>query len=66
MIDKDEKIKELEIKLQEEIMVKKSEVSLNKELLEKIEKLNLHVETLQDVVEKYSNIIAKLKVTSKQ
>ncbi len=66
MIDKDNKIKELEIKLQEEMFVKKSEVLLNKELLEKIEKLNLHVETLQGIIEDYSNIIAKLRTTSKQ
>ena len=62
MEDKDKKIKELENKLSEEILVKKSEVILNKELLEKIEKQNLHITTLQEINEDYSNQIAKLKV----
>lgn len=62
MEDKDKKIKELEDKLSEEIIVKKSEVLLNKELLEKIEKQNLHITTLQEINEDYSNQIAKLKV----
>ena len=62
MEDKDKKIKELENKLSEEILVKESEVILNKELLEKIEKQNLHITTLQEINEDYSNQIAKLKV----
>jgi len=62
MEDKDKKIKELENKLSEEILVKKSEVILNKGLLEKIEKQNLHITTLQEINEDYSNQIAKLKV----
>ena len=55
------KIKELEEKLQMEMMVKKSEVMLNKELQERIEKLELHKETLIEINEKYSNIISKLR-----
>ena len=65
-MDKDEKIKELEQKLQMETMVKKSEVLLNQELLERIEKLELHKETLIEINEKYSNIIGKLRVRLKK
>lgn len=61
MDEKDKKIKELEDKLNEEIMVKKSEVLLNKELCEKIEKHLLTIETLQEINEDFSNKIAKLR-----
>ena len=49
------RIKELEEKLQMEKMVKKSEVLFNQELKERIEKLELHKETLIEVNEKYSD-----------
>lgn len=65
-MDKDQIIKELEEKLQMEIMVKKSESLLNQELLERIEKLELHKETLIEINEKYSNIIGKLRVRLKK
>lgn len=55
------KIKELEEKLQMEKMVKKSEVELNKELLERIEKHQLHIETLIKINEEYSITIGKLR-----
>jgi CII-binding regulator of phage lambda lysogenization HflD len=60
------KIKELEEKLQMETMVKRSEVMLNEELQERIEKLELHKETLIEINEKYSNIISKLRNRLKQ
>ena len=60
------KIKELEEKLQMETMVKYSEVLLNKELQERIEKLELHKETLIEINEKYSDIIGRLRVRLKQ
>lgn len=59
------KIKELEEKLQMEIMVKKSEVLLNKELQERIEKHQLHIETLIEINEKYSDTIGKLRARLK-
>jgi len=59
------KIKELEEKLQMEIMVKKSEVLLNKELQERIEKNQLHIETLIEINEKYSDTIGKLRARLK-
>jgi len=59
-------IKELEEKLQMEIMVKKSESLLNQELLERVEKLELHKETLIEINEKYSNVIGKLRVRLKK
>lgn len=65
-MDKDQIIKELEEKLQMEIMVKKSESLLNQELLERVEKLELHKETLIEINEKYSNIIGKLRVRLKK
>jgi hypothetical protein len=65
MIDKDEKIKELEENLQMEIMVKQSEVLLNKELLERIEKHELQIETLIKINEEYSNIISRLRIRLK-
>jgi hypothetical protein len=60
------KIKELEEKLQMEKMVKKSEVELNRELLERIEKHQLHIETLIQINEKYSDIIGKLRARLKE
>jgi len=60
------KIKELEEKLQMEIMVKKSEVLLNKELQERIEKHQLHIETLIEINEKYSDTIGKLRARLKE
>jgi len=65
-IDLENKIKELEEKLQMEIMVKKSEVMLNKELYERIEKLELHKETLIEINEKYSDTIGKLRARLKE
>jgi hypothetical protein len=65
-MDKDQIIKELEEKLQMEIMVKKSESLLNQELLERVEKLELHKETLIEINEKYSNTIGKLRVRLKK
>jgi hypothetical protein len=65
-MDKDQIIKELEEKLQMEIMVKKSESLLNQELLERVEKLELHKETLIEINEKYSNIIGKLRLRLKK
>jgi len=65
-MDKDQIIKELEEKLQMEIMVKKSESLLNQELLERVEKLELHKETLIEINEKYSNVIGKLRVRLKK
>ena len=65
-MDKDHIIKELEEKLQMEIMVKKSESLLNQELLERVEKLELHKETLIEINEKYSNVIGKLRVRLKK
>jgi hypothetical protein len=65
MIDKDEKIKELEENLQMEKMVKQSEVLLNKELLERIEKHELQIETLIKINEEYSNIISRLRTRLK-
>jgi hypothetical protein len=62
----EDKIKELEEKLQMEIAVKKSEVMLNKDFQERIEKLELHKETLIEINEKYSNIICKLRARLKQ
>jgi hypothetical protein len=62
----EDKIKELEEKLQMEIAVKKSEVMLNKDFQERIEKLELHKETLIEINEKYSNIICKLRTRLKQ
>jgi hypothetical protein len=67
MIDElQNKIKELEEKLEMEKAVKKSEVLLNKELQERIEKHQLHIETLIEINEKYSNIICKLRARLKQ
>jgi chaperonin cofactor prefoldin len=63
--DKDEKIKELEEKLQMETAVKNSEVILNKELKERIEKYELHIETLLKINEDYSNTIGKLRARLK-
>ena len=60
------KIKELEEKLQMEIMVKKSEVLFNQELKERIEKLELHKETLIEINEKYSDTIGKLRTLLKE
>ena len=60
------KIKELEEKLQMEKMVKKSEVELNKELLERIEKHQLHIETLIKINEEYSTLIGKLRARLKK
>jgi len=60
------KIKELEEKLQMETMVKKSEVMLNKELQERIEKYQLHIETLIEINEKYSDTIGKLRARLKE
>ena len=60
------KIKELEEKLQMEAMVKKSEVLLNEELQERIEKLELHKETLIEINEKYSDIIGRLRARLKE
>jgi chaperonin cofactor prefoldin len=65
-MDKDQIIKELEEKLQIEIVVKKSEVELNKELLERIEKHQLHIETLVKINEDYSVMIGKLRARLKQ
>ena len=65
-MDKDQIIKELEEKLEMEIMVKKSESLLNQELLERIEKLELHKETLIEINEKYSNTIGKLRARLKK
>jgi chaperonin cofactor prefoldin len=61
-----EQIRELEEKLQMEIMVKKSEVLLNKELSERIEKQELHIETLLNINEDYSNKISKLRLCIKK
>jgi len=66
MDEKDKKIKELEDKLSEEIMVKQSEVLLNKELCEKIEKHLLTIETLQEINEDFSNKIANLRFRLKK
>ena len=73
MIDKDllikeleEKVKELEEKLQMETSVKKSEVMLNSELNERIEKHQLHIETLLKINEDYSNLIGKLRARLKE
>jgi len=60
------RIKELEEKLQMETMVKKSEVTFNQELLERIEKLEMHKETLIKINEEYSNIISKLRIKIKK
>jgi chaperonin cofactor prefoldin len=60
------KIKELEEKLQMEIAVKRSEVMLNKELQERIEKLELHRETLIEINEKYSDTIGRLRARLKE
>ena len=65
-LDLENKIKELEEKLQMEIMVKRSEVMLNKELQERIEKLELHKETLIEINEKYSDTIARLRTRLKE
>ena len=65
-MDKDQIIKELEEKLEMEIMVKKSESLLNQELLERVENLELHKETLIEINEKYSNVIGKLRVRLKK
>jgi len=65
-MDKDQIIKELEEKLEMEIMVKKSESLLNQELLERIEKLELHKETLLKINENYSNNISKLRIKLKK
>jgi chaperonin cofactor prefoldin len=65
-MDKDQIIKELEEKLQIEIVVKKSEVELNKELLERIEKHQLHIETLVKINEDYSVMIGKLRARLKE
>ncbi len=65
MIELENKIKELEEKLQMEIGVKKSEVMLNKELKERIEKFELHIETLIKINEEYSNTIGKLRARLK-
>jgi chaperonin cofactor prefoldin len=60
------KIKELEEKLQMETMVKRSEVLFNKELQERIEKYQLHIETLIEINEKYSDTIGKLRARLKE
>jgi chaperonin cofactor prefoldin len=60
------KIKELEEKLQMETGVKKSEVMLNKELQERVEKYQLHIETLIEINEKYSDTIGKLRARLKE
>tara|TARA_R110000822_G_scaffold157433_1_gene297152 strand:+ start:206 stop:421 length:216 start_codon:yes stop_codon:yes gene_type:complete len=60
------KIKELEEKLQMEIAVKRSEVILNKELQERIEKLELYKETLIEINEKYSDTIGRLRTRLKE
>jgi len=61
MKELENKIKELEEKLQMETMVKKSEVTFNQELLERIEKLEMHKETLIKINEEYSITIGKLR-----
>jgi len=60
------KIKELEEKLEMEIAVKKSEVAWNKAFQERIEKLELHKETLIEINEKYSDTIGKLRARLKE
>jgi chaperonin cofactor prefoldin len=65
-LELENKIKELEEKLQMEIMVKRSEVLLNKELQERIEKYQLHIETLIEINEKYSDTIGKLRARLKE
>ena len=65
-MDKDQIIKELEEKLEMEIMVKKSESLLNQELLERIEKLELHKETLLKINENYSDNLSKLRIKLKK
>jgi hypothetical protein len=65
-LDKDQIIKELEEKLQQEVQVKKSEIELNKELLERIEKHQLHIETLIKINEDYSVMIGKLRARLKE
>jgi len=67
MIDElQNKIKELEEKLEMEKAVKKSEVLLNKELQERVEKHQLHIETLIEINEKYSDTIGKLRARLKE
>jgi predicted nuclease with TOPRIM domain len=67
MIDElQNKIKELEEKLEMEKAVKKSEVMWNKEFQERIEKLELHKETLIEINEKYSDTIGKLRARLKE
>lgn len=65
-LDKESKIKELEEKLQIEIMVKKSEVMLNQELKEQIENKNFYIETLTELNNEFFNKIIELKLKLKK
>lgn len=65
-LDKDNKIKELEERLQIEIMVKKSETMINQELKEQIEKKDFHIKTLTELNDEFFNKIIELKLKLKK
>jgi hypothetical protein len=65
-LEKDNKIKELEERLQIEIMVKKSEVLINQELKEQIEKKDFHIKTLTELNDEFFNKIIELKLKLKK
>jgi hypothetical protein len=62
MDEKDKKIKELEEKIIQEIMVKNSEVLLNKEFRMQVHKYKLERDTLIKINEEYKNKIAHLEI----
>ena len=65
-LDKDNKIKELEERLQIEIMVKASETLINQELKEQIEKKDFHIKTLTELNDKFFNKIIELRLKLKR
>lgn len=65
-LEKDNKIKELEERLQMEIMVKKSETIINQELKEQIEKKDFHIKTLTELNDEFFNKIIELKLKLKK
>ena len=65
-LDKDNKIKELEERLQLEIMVKESETLINQELKEQIEKKDFHIKTLTELNDKFFNKIIELRLKLKR
>jgi len=66
MIDKDLKIIELELQLEEEIAVKNSEVFRNRELLEKQEYFEHNIQKLLQIQEDQAKEIAKYKFILKK